>query len=104
MRDAIGDMPLVAAGGIGDGAAWRQRAVGADGVCMERDSSAPSKPRLTQNTSNSVIEAVATDTICGTLFDGESSDAPLRTLRTKVVEDGNAPDGRPRVSGRAKGN
>ena len=88
VRDAIGDTPLIAAGGIGDGRGLAAAlALGADGVCIGTrflgSVEAAAHPKYKQR----VIEAVATDTICGTLFDGEWPDAPLRTLRTKVVEE-----------------
>jgi NAD(P)H-dependent flavin oxidoreductase YrpB (nitropropane dioxygenase family) len=88
VRDAIEDTPLIAAGGIADGRGLAAAlALGADGVWIGTrflDSvEAAAHPKYKQH----VIEAVATDTICGTLFDREWPDAPIRTLRTKVVEE-----------------
>jgi nitronate monooxygenase len=88
VRDAIGDTPLIAAGGIADGRGLAAAlALGADGVWIGTrflcSVEAAAHPKYKQR----VIEAVAADTICGTLFDREWPDAPIRTLRTKVVEE-----------------
>jgi NAD(P)H-dependent flavin oxidoreductase YrpB (nitropropane dioxygenase family) len=88
MRDAIEDTPLIAAGGIADGRGLAAAlALGADGVCIGTrflgSVEAAAHPKYKQR----VIEAVATDTTCGTLFDREWPDAPVRTIRTKLVEE-----------------
>ncbi len=84
--DAAGDVPVVAAGGIGDGRGLAAAlALGASGVwmgtrfVMARESLA--HPRYREL----VAGASEADTHYGTLFDGGWTDAPHRTLRNSTV-------------------
>lgn len=88
VRDAIGDTPLIAAGGIADGRGLAAAlALGADGVWIGTRFLASVEAAAHPKYKQRVIEAVAIDTTCGTLFDREWPDAPIRTLRTKVFEE-----------------
>ena len=88
VRDAIDDTPLIAAGGIADGRGLAAAlALGADGVWIGTRFLGSVEAAAHSTYKQRVIEAAATDTICGTLFDREWPDAPIRTIRTKVVDE-----------------
>ncbi len=88
VRDAIGDTPLIAAGGIADGRGLAAvLALGADGAAFGTrflvSEEALAHPLYKQR----VIEANARDTFHTTLYDVGWPAAPHRVLRTKFVED-----------------
>ena len=87
VRDAIGDLPMVAAGGISDGRGLAAAiALGADGAVfgtrfLASDES-PAHPKYKQ----AVIDADATETVHTKLFDIGWPDAAHRVIRTQTVE------------------
>ena len=88
VRDAIGDLPMLAAGGISDGRGLAAAlALGADGAVFgtrflaSRESSA--HPIYKQ----AVLDAHASETIHTKLFDVGWPDAAHRVIRTPLVED-----------------
>ena len=87
VRDAIGDLPMLAAGGIGDGRGLvAALALGADGAAfgtrflVSRESSA--HPEYKQ----ALLDAKASDTVHTKLFDIGWPDAAHRVLRTPTVD------------------
>ena len=87
VRDAIGGLPMLAAGGISDGRGLAAAlALGADGAVFgtrflaSRESSA--HPRYKQ----AVLDAHASDTIHTKLFDIGWPDAAHRVIRTPIVD------------------
>ena len=98
--DAVGPLPVLAAGGIGDGRGLAAvLALGAVAgwvgtrflLAEEADVHADYRARLTS--------AAETDTVHSTLFDGGWPDAPHRTLRNSTVDDWELA-GRPSPGGR----
>jgi nitronate monooxygenase len=88
VRDAIGDMPLIAAGGIADGRGLAAAlALGADGAAIGTRFIASTECSAHPQYKHRILNAGATDTLHTTLFDREWPDAPIRALRTKVVEE-----------------
>lgn len=87
VRDAIGDLPMVAAGGFADGRGLAAAlALGADGAVFGTrfvaSTEAASHPAYRER----VIQANARDTFHTTLFDIGWPQAPHRVLRTELVE------------------
>jgi nitronate monooxygenase len=87
VRDAIGDLPMLAAGGISDGRGLAAAlALGADGAVFgtrflaSRESSA--RPEYKQ----AVLDAHASDTVHTKLFDIGWPDAAHRVIRTPFVD------------------
>jgi nitronate monooxygenase len=87
VRDAIGDLPMLAAGGISDGRGLAAAiALGADGAVFgtrflaSRESSA--HPKYKQ----AVLDAHASETVHTKLFDVGWPDAAHRVIRTPLVE------------------
>jgi NAD(P)H-dependent flavin oxidoreductase YrpB (nitropropane dioxygenase family) len=96
VRDAIGDFPLVAAGGFADGRGLAAAlALGADGAVFGTRFLASLEAAVHPTYRARIIEANAGDTIHTTLFDIGWPEAPHRVLRTKVVQRWEAA-GRPR--------
>lgn len=86
VRDAIGDLPMVAAGGISDGRGLAAAiALGADGAVFGTrflaSHESPAHPKYKQ----AVIDADATDTVHTKLFDIGWPDAAHRVIRTPLV-------------------
>jgi nitronate monooxygenase/enoyl-[acyl-carrier protein] reductase II len=86
VRDAIGDLPMIAAGGIADGRGLAAAlALGADGAVFGTRFIASlecvAHPRYKQR----LLESKAEDTFYTTLFDIGWPDAPHRVLRTELV-------------------
>lgn len=87
VRDAIGDMPLIAAGGIADGRGLAAvLALGADGAALGTRFIASPEAGAHQQYKERILTAKADDTFHTTLFDIGWPDAPHRVLRTKLVE------------------
>ncbi|HEV3113293.1 MAG TPA: nitronate monooxygenase [Candidatus Binataceae bacterium] len=87
VRDAIGDLPLLAAGGIADGRGLAAvLALGADGAVFGTrflvSAEAAAHPQYKQR----IVDADATATVHTTLFDIGWPDAPHRVLRTKIID------------------
>jgi nitronate monooxygenase len=86
VRDAIGDMPLIAAGGIADGRGLAAAlALGADGAVLGTRFLASSEALAHPQYKQRVIEADARDTFHTTLFDIGWPDAPHRVLRSELT-------------------
>jgi nitronate monooxygenase len=88
VRDAIGDLPLLAAGGIADGRGLAAvLALGADGAVFGTrflvSTEAAAHPQYKQR----IVDADATQTMHTTLFDIGWPDAPHRVLRTKIIDE-----------------
>ncbi|HLW70117.1 MAG TPA: nitronate monooxygenase [Candidatus Binataceae bacterium] len=87
IRDAIGDLPLVAAGGFADGRGLAAAlALGADGAVFGTRFAASDEAATHPAYRARLLEANARDTMHTTLFDIGWPDAPHRVLRSKVVE------------------
>jgi len=88
VRDAIGDLPLLAAGGIADGRGLAAvLALGADGAVFGTRFLAAVESAAHRQYKQRIVEADATATVHTTLFDIGWPDAPHRVLRTKIVEE-----------------
>jgi NAD(P)H-dependent flavin oxidoreductase YrpB (nitropropane dioxygenase family) len=87
VRDAIGDTPLIAAGGIADGRGLAAvLALGADAAAFGTRFLASTEAAARPEYKERVVRAHADDTIHTTLFDIGWPDAPHRVLRTETVE------------------
>jgi NAD(P)H-dependent flavin oxidoreductase YrpB (nitropropane dioxygenase family) len=87
VRDAIGDTPLIAAGGIADGRGLAAvLALGADGAVFGTRFLASEEALAHPLYKQRVIEANAQDTFHTTLYDVGWPAAPHRVLRTEFVE------------------
>jgi NAD(P)H-dependent flavin oxidoreductase YrpB (nitropropane dioxygenase family) len=87
VRDAIGELPLIAAGGFADGRGLVAAvALGADGAVFGTrflaSHEAAGHPAYKQR----IVEANARDTFHTTLYDAGWPDAPHRVLRMSLVE------------------
>jgi NAD(P)H-dependent flavin oxidoreductase YrpB (nitropropane dioxygenase family) len=87
VRDAIGDLPMLAAGGVGDGRGLAAAiALGADGAVfgtrflVARES--PAHPKYKQ----AILDAHAGDTVYTKLYDVGWPDAAHRVIRTPLVD------------------
>jgi len=88
VRDAIGDAPLIAAGGIADGRGLAAAlALGADGAVFGTRFLASEEAAAHPLYKRRIVEARAGDTVHTTLFDVGWPNAPHRVLRTKVFEE-----------------
>ena len=84
--DAVAPVPVLAAGGIGDGRGLAAAlALGADGVWVGTRFLASEEAGLHDYYKERVVGAAETDTVHSTLFDIGWADAPHRTLRTSTV-------------------
>lgn len=93
--EAIGPVPVIASGGIGDGAAIaRAIAMGAQGVSMGTRFVASEEAWTHRLYKERIVQGRAEDTVLGTIFDVWWPDAPHRVLRNKVVREWEAA-GRP---------
>jgi len=88
VRDAIGDTPLVAAGGIADGRGLAAAlALGADGVAIGTRFVASAEARAHPLYKQRLVSGRADETLHTTLFDDGWPDAPMRVLRSKTVQE-----------------
>jgi nitronate monooxygenase len=88
VRDAIGDTPLIASGGIADGRGLAAvLALGADGAAFGTRFLASEEATAHPLYKRRILEARAGDTVHTTLFDIGWPNAPHRVLRTKAVEE-----------------
>jgi nitronate monooxygenase len=87
VRSAIGEMPLIAAGGIADGRGLAAvLALGADGAALGTRFLASHEAAAQPEYKQRVLAANARDTFYTTLYDIGWPDAPHRVLRTKLVD------------------
>jgi nitronate monooxygenase len=102
VRDAIGDLPVIAAGGLADGRGLAAAlALGADGAVFGTRFLATREARAASSYKGSVVQSNAINTLYTTLYDIGWPDAPHRVLRTPLVDRWEAA-GRPE-SGRRPG-
>ena len=87
MRDAIGDLPMLAAGGLADGRGLAAvLALGADAGVFGTRFLVANESAAHRDYKGAVIRAQAGDTLHTTLFDIGWPDAPHRVIRTPAVE------------------
>jgi NAD(P)H-dependent flavin oxidoreductase YrpB (nitropropane dioxygenase family) len=87
VRDAVGDLPMVAAGGLADGRGLAAViALGADGGVFGTRFVAANESAAHRDYKKAVIAAQAEDTLYTTLFDIGWPEAPHRVIRTATVE------------------
>jgi nitronate monooxygenase len=97
---AAAPVPVLAAGGIGDGRAIaRALKLGAQGVSLGTRFVASSEAWVHERHKQRIVEAAATDTFFGLVFTVGWPDAPHRALRNKTVEEWEAA-GRPPIGQR----
>ena len=85
--DAIAPVPIVAAGGIGDGRGLAAAlALGADGVWMGTRFLASREAAIHRVYRNRVVDATEADTVYSGLFDVGWPNAPHRTLRNSTID------------------
>jgi nitronate monooxygenase len=98
--EALGDVPVLASGGIGNGSGIaRALRLGAQGVSLGTRFVASEEAWIHDHYKRRVTGAAATDTFYGQLFDIGWPDAPHRALRNKTYEEWEAA-GRPPPGGR----
>jgi nitronate monooxygenase len=87
VRDAIGDLPMVAAGGLADGRGLAAAiALGADGGVFGTRFVASTESAAHRVYKDAILAAQAEDTLYTTLFDIGWPDATHRVIRTATVE------------------
>jgi NAD(P)H-dependent flavin oxidoreductase YrpB (nitropropane dioxygenase family) len=87
VRDAIGDLPMLAAGGISDGRGLAAAlALGADGAVFGTRFLASRESSAHLDYKQAVLEANASDTVHTKLFDIGWPDAAHRVIRTPLVD------------------
>ncbi|MFI4973672.1 MAG: nitronate monooxygenase [Caulobacterales bacterium] len=85
--DAVGEVPVVAAGGVADGRALAAAlALGASGVWVGTRFLASEEAAIHPLYRQRLLAAAETDTVYSELFDGGWPNAPHRTLRNSTVE------------------
>jgi nitronate monooxygenase len=85
VKGAVGDIPVIAAGGIADGRGLAAAmALGADGVWMGTRFVACEEARFTRAYKQSIVAASAEDSVRTTLFDIGWPDSPHRVLRNST--------------------
>jgi NAD(P)H-dependent flavin oxidoreductase YrpB (nitropropane dioxygenase family) len=88
MRDALGDLPLLAAGGLADGRGLAAAlALGADGAVFGTRFLASEECAAHAEYKRRIVAASSDDTIHTLLFDVGWPDAPHRVLRTSLVRE-----------------
>src|SRR5207247_1700404 len=107
--EAINPVPVLASGGIGDGAGLaRALRLGAQAVSLGTRFVASDEAWLHPAYKQRVVEATAEDTVLNELYDLWWPDAPGRTLRNKTLEEwesaGCPPPGRRPGEGTSIGN
>ncbi len=89
VRDAVGDLPLVAAGGIAEGrCAAAALVLGADAICMGTRLIATPECLAHEDYKRRILDSGADDTTVTCLFGPEWPDVPMRVLRNRAVEEG----------------
>jgi NAD(P)H-dependent flavin oxidoreductase YrpB (nitropropane dioxygenase family) len=92
---AMGELPVLASGGIGDGAGVaRALRLGAQGVSLGTRFVASDEAHVHPGYKQRILQARAEDTVYHQLYDLWWADAPHRTLRNKTVQEWEAA-GRP---------
>jgi NAD(P)H-dependent flavin oxidoreductase YrpB (nitropropane dioxygenase family) len=87
VRDAVGDLPIIAAGGFADGRGLAAAlALGADGIVCGTRFLASTEAAALAEYKDQIVAANARDTLHTTLYDIGWPDAPHRVLRTALVE------------------
>jgi NAD(P)H-dependent flavin oxidoreductase YrpB (nitropropane dioxygenase family) len=87
VRDAIGDLPMLAAGGISDGRGLAAAlALGADGAVFGTRFLASREASAHPKYKRAVVDAHASDTLHTKLFDVGWPDAAHRVIRTPLVD------------------
>ena len=88
VRDAIGDLPMLAAGGIADGRGLAAAlALGADGAVFGTRFLASRESAAHPSYKDRIVNARAEDTVHTKLYDMGWPDAAHRVLRTAVYEE-----------------
>jgi NAD(P)H-dependent flavin oxidoreductase YrpB (nitropropane dioxygenase family) len=88
VRDAIGDLPMIAAGGIADGRGLAAvLALGADGAAFGTRFLASEESSAHPIFKRRLLTAHASETVLTKLYDVGWPDAAHRVIRTKVVEE-----------------
>jgi NAD(P)H-dependent flavin oxidoreductase YrpB (nitropropane dioxygenase family) len=88
VRDAIGETPLIAAGGLADGRGLAAvLALGADGAAFGTRFLASKEAAAHPKYKERILRALANETIHTTLFDIGWPDAPHRVLRTEMIDE-----------------
>ncbi len=88
VRDAIGDLPMLAAGGISDGRGLAAAlALGADGAVFGTRFLASRESSAHREYKQAVLDAHASDTVHTKLFDIGWPDAAHRVIRTPMVDE-----------------
>jgi nitronate monooxygenase len=88
VRDAIGDLPMLAAGGISDGRGLAAAlALGADGAVFGTRFLASREASAHPKYKQAVVDAHASDTLHTKLFDVGWPDAAHRVIRTPLVDE-----------------
>ena len=88
VRDALGDLPLLAAGGIADGRGLAAvLALGADGAAFGTRFIASVEAAAHSQYKQRIVGAGAASTVHTTLFDIGWPDAPHRVLRTTIIDE-----------------
>jgi NAD(P)H-dependent flavin oxidoreductase YrpB (nitropropane dioxygenase family) len=93
--EALGETPVVASGGIGDGAGLaRALRLGAQGVSLGTRFVACDEANAHPAYKQRIVDSTAADTVYTDLFDGGWPNAPHRVLRNRVYDEWDAA-GRP---------
>jgi NAD(P)H-dependent flavin oxidoreductase YrpB (nitropropane dioxygenase family) len=88
VRDAVGDMMMIAAGGIADGrTAAAAFALGADAICMGTRLVASGESLAHPEYKSAILRAQPADTSVTRLFGPEWPDAPMRVIRNQALRD-----------------
>ena len=88
VRDVVGDMMMIAAGGIADGrTAAAAFALGADAICMGTRLVASCESLAHPEYKSAILRAQAGDTSVTRLFGPEWPDAPMRVIRNQALCD-----------------
>ena len=102
--DAVGDTPVIAAGGIADGRGMvAALALGAAGIWVGTRFLASEEVSIHPEYQARILTACEKDTVyCENLFDGGWANAPHRVLRNSTVRTGRRRVGRLPVNGQAR--
>ena len=88
MRDALPDVPVIAAGGIADGrSAAAALALGADGICVGTRLLAAKEANIHHDYQARVLKAESDDVVRTCIFGPEWPDQPMLVLRNRVVSE-----------------
>ena len=87
-RDAVGDMMMIAAGGIADGrTAAAAYMLGADAICMGTRLVASAECLAHPEYKSAIVRAQAANTCVTRLFGPEWPDAPMRVIQNQALRD-----------------